>query len=169
MPLGDFTLPLSSAEVLQEGTDLTIISYGPPLYTIEAALHTLKNPGSDLEHLIPKELRNLSVEVIDLRCILPYDIDTVVRSANATGRVIIVHEAGKTGSVGSELSAEIQERCFTRLEAPVMRVTGWECVLLTFLLATDGDYSTPFGMAYEKFYLPEQIRILDAIIQTMQY
>ena len=129
VPVTDFELPLSSAEVLQEGSDLTIISYGPPIYTIETALGTLKSPPPDLEKLIPKSLRGLSVEVIDLRCIVPYDIETVVKSVNKTGRCIIVHEAGKTGGVGSELSAEIQERCFTRLEAPVCRVTGWESVV----------------------------------------
>lgn len=109
-----------------EGADLTIISYGPPLYTIEAALALLRSPTSDIAHLVPRDLRNLSVELIDLRCIQPYDIETIVKSVNKTGRCIVVHEAGKTGGVGGELAAEIQERCFTRLEAPVQRITGWE-------------------------------------------
>lgn len=74
MPTGDYQLPLSSAEVLQEGTDLTIVSYGPPLYTIEGALHLLKNPTEDIKGLIPQDLRNLSVELIDLRTIAPYDV-----------------------------------------------------------------------------------------------
>lgn len=77
-----------------------------------------------------------------------------MKSVNKTGRCIIIHEAGKTGGVGSELSAEIQERCFLKLEAPVQRVTGWD---------------TPFGMAYESFYKPDQIRVLDSIIQVMSY
>ncbi|BGP38031.1 hypothetical protein JCM10449v2_001958 [Rhodotorula kratochvilovae] len=154
VPTGDFELPLSSAEVLREGADLTIISYGPPLYTIETALHHLKHPSEELAALIPESLRNLSVELIDLRTIVPYDIETVVKSVNKTGRCMIVHEAPQSGSVASELSAEIQQRCFLRLEAPVKRLTGWD---------------TPFGLAYEKFYLPDHIRILDGIIETMRY
>lgn len=154
VPVDDYELPLSKAEVLQEGKDLTIVSYGPPLYTIEQALHSLRSPSPDFEKLIPKDLRSLSVEVIDLRTILPYDIDTVVKSVNKTGRCIVMHEAGKTGGVASELAAEIQERCFLRLESPVERLTGWD---------------TPFGMIYEKFYLPDKIRVLDSIIKTMQY
>jgi len=74
VPTGDFELPLSSAEVLREGADLTIVSYGPPLYTIETALHHLKHPSEELAALIPESLRNLSIELIDLRTIVPYDV-----------------------------------------------------------------------------------------------
>lgn len=151
-------MPLCSAEVLQEGKDLTIVSYGPPLYTIESALHHLKHPGQDLEKLIPDDLKGLSVELIDLRTIMPYDvrtislriqalkrskkgryvsrthlarwrceqIETVVKSVNKTGRCIVVHEAPLSGGMGSELAAEIQQRCFLNLEAPVKRLTGWD-------------------------------------------
>lgn len=149
VPTGDFELPLGQAEVLRQGSDVTIISYGPPLYTIERALNLLKDPGggadSELARLVPSELRGLSVEVIDLRTIVPYDIETVVRSVNKTGRCVIVHEAPLAGGMGSELAAEIQQRCFLRLEAPVQRVTGWD---------------TPFGLAYEKFYVPDAIRVV---------
>ncbi|KDE04560.1 hypothetical protein MVLG_05029 [Microbotryum lychnidis-dioicae p1A1 Lamole] len=154
VPVSDYQLPLSSAEILQEGSDLTIISYGPPLYTIEGALHLLANPSEDIQSLVPRDLRGLKVELIDLRTIMPYDIETVVNSVNKTGRCIVVHEAGKMGGVGSELAAEIQQRCFLKLEAPVQRVTGWD---------------TPFGMIYEKMYLPDQVRVLDSIIETMRY
>lgn len=74
VPTGDYQLPLSSAEILQEGSDLTIVSYGPPLYTIETALHLLRNPTEDIEKLVPKDLRGLKVELIDLRTIVPYDV-----------------------------------------------------------------------------------------------
>lgn len=77
VPTGDFQLPLSSAEVLQRGSDLTIVSWGPPLYTIETALHLLKSPPDELDALIPKDLRGLSVELIDLRTIIPYDVSTL--------------------------------------------------------------------------------------------
>ncbi|GAA5996313.1 uncharacterized protein JCM10292_007528 [Rhodotorula paludigena] len=154
VPTTDYELPLGSAEVLREGKDLTIVSYGPPLYTIETALHHLKHPGEELDKLVPQDLRNLSVELIDLRTIVPYDIETVVKSVSKTGRCLIVHEAPQMGSVSSELAAEIQQRCFLHLEAPVKRLAGWD---------------TPFGLAYEKFYLPDHIRILDGIIETMRY
>ena len=120
------------------------------------ALHHLRHPGQDLEKLIPQDLRGLSVELIDLRTIVPYDvsrrdqkilsgieanqlslqIETVVKSVNKTGRCMIVHEAPSAGSVASELAAEIQQRCFLRLEAPVKRLTGWD---------------TPFGVRIESF------------------
>ncbi|GAA6060531.1 hypothetical protein JCM10212_006895, partial [Sporobolomyces blumeae] len=126
VPLDDYELPLSSAEVLREGTDVTIVSYGPPLYTIETALHRIRHPEEDLEKLVPQDLRGLSVELIDLRTIMPYDIETVVKSVNKTGRLIVVHEAPLSGGVASELAAEVQQRCFLRLEAPVKRITGWD-------------------------------------------
>ncbi|GAA5833200.1 hypothetical protein JCM11251_005172 [Rhodosporidiobolus azoricus] len=154
VPTSDYELPLSNAEVLREGTDLTIVTYGPPVYTAEGALHLLKHPSADIESLVPKSLRDLSVELIDLRTIVPYDIETVVKSVNKTGRCLIIHEAPQTGSVASELSAEIQQRCFLRLQAPVKRLTGFD---------------TPFGLAYEKFYVPDHVRILDSIIDTMSY
>lgn len=84
VPTGDYQLPLSSAEILQEGTDLTIVSYGPPLYTIEGALHLLKNPTEDIKALIPEDLRNLSVELIDLRTIAPYDVGAISKSKSLT-------------------------------------------------------------------------------------
>jgi hypothetical protein len=74
VPIDDYELPLSSAEVLKEGSDLTIISWGPPLYTIEGALHLLKHPSADIEKLVPESLRGLNVELIDLRTIIPYDV-----------------------------------------------------------------------------------------------
>lgn len=79
VPTGDFQLDLSLAEVLKKGADLTIVSWGPPLYTIETALHLLQNPSEDLAGLIPQDLRGLSVELIDLRTIMPYDVSTRLR------------------------------------------------------------------------------------------
>jgi 2-oxoisovalerate dehydrogenase E1 component beta subunit len=126
VPVDDYELPLSRADVLQPGSDLTILSWGTPLYTIEQALAILKDQTSPLASLVPTDLRGLSVEVIDLRTIAPYDVETVVESVNKTGRLIVVHEAGQTGGVGAEIAAEVQKRCFLRLEAPVQRVAGWE-------------------------------------------
>ena len=66
------------------------------------------------------------MELIDLRTILPWDVQHIVDSVNKTGRLVIVHEAGMTAGVGAEISAQVQKRCFLKLEAPIRRVTGWE-------------------------------------------
>lgn len=128
VPVGDYTLPLDKAEVMREGKDLTIVSWGTPLYVIEQALHLLRHPTAELAPLVPEALRNLSVELIDLRTVAPYDFETVAASVNKTGRLIVVHEAAKTGGVGAEICADITQRCFFRLESPVRRITGWEYV-----------------------------------------
>lgn len=154
VPAGAYELPLDKAEVVRRGTELTVVSYGTTLYTCELALAMLRNPPAEIAHLVPPELRNISVDLIDLRTIVPFDQETVVESVRKTGRAIVVHEAVQNGGVGAELAARIQENCFTRLEAPVKRVCGWD---------------TPFPLAFEKFYLPDQIRILDAIVETMTY
>jgi 2-oxoisovalerate dehydrogenase E1 component beta subunit len=133
VPLSPYTLPLSSAEILRSGSDLTIVSWGTPLYTIETALSLLSSPPPSLADFIPEDVKKASVEVIDLRTILPWDRDTIVQSVKKTGRLMIVHEAGKIGGVGSEIASVITEECFLHLEAPVKRVTGWEYVAFPFL------------------------------------
>lgn len=86
----------------------------------------MRSPPTSLEPLIPASLRSAKVELIDLRTILPWDVETVVESVRKTRRLVVVHEAGYTGGVGGEIAAEVQKRAFLRLEAPVKRVTGWE-------------------------------------------
>jgi 2-oxoisovalerate dehydrogenase E1 component beta subunit len=88
----------------------------------------LSSPSPPLEPHVPSSLRSAKIELIDLRSILPWDVETITESVNRTGRLIIVHEAGRTAGVGAEISAEVQKRCFLKLNAPVKRVTGWECV-----------------------------------------
>ncbi|KAF8319315.1 pyruvate dehydrogenase [Clavulina sp. PMI_390] len=156
VPLSSYTLPLSSAEILQPGNDLTIVSWGTPLYTIETALSLLANPPKELddEALIPKDVRKASIEVIDLRTILPWDRETVVKSVNKTGRLVVVHEAGKIGGVGTEVAGVVSEECWLKMEAPVKRVCGWD---------------TPVALAYEKFFIPDAVRVMDAIISTLKY
>jgi hypothetical protein len=89
----------------------------------------LGSPEPALQPHVPLSLRSARIELIDLRSILPWDVETVAESVNRTGRLVIVHEAGMTAGVGAEISAEIQKRCFLKLQAPVKRVTGWEYVL----------------------------------------
>lgn len=86
----------------------------------------LSDPPPSLAPHIPQSLRSAKIELIDLRTILPWDAETVVESVKKTGRLVVVHEAGKTGGVGGEIAAEVQKKAFLRMEAPVRRVTGWE-------------------------------------------
>ncbi|EJD02274.1 pyruvate dehydrogenase [Fomitiporia mediterranea MF3/22] len=147
VPIDDFQLPLSSAEVLTRGSDLTLLSWGTPLYHCETAMHLLTSPPPTLFPYIPNSLRSANIELIDLRTILPWDVETIEESVKRTGRLVIVHEASVTGGVGAEIAAEIQKRCFLRLKAPVKRVAAWDL---------------PAALQYEKFLIPDAIRVLDA-------
>lgn len=115
VPVGAYELPLSKAEVLKEGSDVTIISYGQPLYNCMAAIQRAEQ---DL---------GISAELIDLRTIYPWDRETIFKSVRKTGRAIVVHESMVNAGVGAEVAAAIQEDpdTFVRLEAPVKRVAGW--------------------------------------------
>jgi 2-oxoisovalerate dehydrogenase E1 component beta subunit len=115
VPTVRYTLPLSKAEVLREGDDVTIISYGQPLYKCMAAIERAKE---DL---------GITAELIDLRTVYPWDKECVFRSVRKTGRCIVVHEAMINAGIGAEVAAAIQEdpQTFIRLEAPVARVAGW--------------------------------------------
>jgi len=129
VPREAYTLPLDTADVLKNGKDLTVISYGQPLYLCSAAIEALE-----------KDIKGLSIELIDLRAIYPWDRKTVMESVNKTGRAIVVHESMYNAGVGAEVAASIQEGAFLRLEAPVARVTG---------------YSTHPGLIFEKFNIPD--------------
>lgn len=115
VPTMPYTLPLSKAEVLKEGSDVTVISYGQPLYKCMAAIEQVEKTAG------------VKVELIDLRTIYPWDKETVLASVRKTGRCIVVHEAPVNAGVGAEIAAAIQEdaETFVRMEAPVMRVAGW--------------------------------------------
>lgn len=115
VPEAAYELPLSKAEVLKEGKDVTVISYGQPIYNCLAAIQRAE---ADL---------GISAELIDLRTVYPWDKQTVFESVRKTGRVIVVHESMVNAGVGAEVAAAIQEDpdTFVRLEAPVGRVAGW--------------------------------------------
>jgi 2-oxoisovalerate dehydrogenase E1 component beta subunit len=102
------------------------VTWGTPVYHCEAAIELLSSPPPSLEAHVPASLRSVKVELIDLRTILPWDVETLVGSVQRTRRLVVVHEAGRTGGVGAEIGAEIMKRCFLRLEAPAKMVTSWE-------------------------------------------
>lgn len=143
VPQGDFSLPIDKAEILKEGKDLTVISYGQPMYLCSEALQSLE-----------KEMKGLSIELIDLRAIYPWDRETVLKSVNKTGRAVIVHESMLNAGVGAEMAASIQEGAFLKLEAPVARVAGWD---------------VHPGLIFEKFNIPDIVRIYDAMKRTLNY
>ena len=142
VPTEPYTLNIDKAEVLREGKDLTIISYGTPLYTCQNAITAAEKDFG------------CSVELIDLRAIYPWDRPTIMESVNKTGRCIVVHESMVNFGVGAEVAATVQDKCFLRLEAPVQRVAGW---------------STHAGLAYEKFNIPDVARVYDSIRTVLEY
>ena len=126
VPIDDYEIPLGKAEVLIPGADLTLLTWGTPVYHCETAIHMLSNPPDALAPHVPSAARSAKIELIDLQTILPWDVELIEASVRRTGRLVIVHEASRTGGVGGEIAAEIQKRCFLKLNAPVKRVTGWE-------------------------------------------
>jgi len=132
VPEGHFTVPLGKAAIAREGAAATIITYGT---MVHVALTAVAETGID-------------AEIIDLRSIVPLDIDAVVASVDKTGRCVIVHEATRFGGFGGEVSALIQERCFYRLEAPITRVAGFD---------------TPYPHAFEWDYFPGPDRVAKAL------
>jgi 2-oxoisovalerate dehydrogenase E1 component beta subunit len=137
VPEGHYTVPIGKAAVAREGGDVTILCYGT---MVHVALATAEAEGVD-------------AEVIDLRTIVPVDIETIEASVKKTGRCIVLHEATRTGGFGAELAALVQERCFYHLEAPVQRVTGFD---------------TPYPHSLEWAYFPGPIRLGLAIKKAME-
>jgi 2-oxoisovalerate dehydrogenase E1 component beta subunit len=128
--------------VLREGTDATVVAYGPLVPVALAAADAAAEDGH-------------SIEVIDLRSISPIDFDTVTASAKKTGRLVVAHEAPTFGGIGGEIAARISERAFLSLEAPVIRV---------------GGFHMPYPVAkVEEDYLPGIDRILEALDRALAY
>ena len=126
VPIDDYSIPLGQAETLISGSDVTLLTWGTPVYHCETAINFLNTPPEALAKHVPEPLRKARIELIDLRTILPWDVNAIEESVNKTGRLVIIHEAGKTAGVGAEIGAEIQKRCFLKLKAPVQRIAGWE-------------------------------------------
>ena len=141
----DLTSPPSdpfTAHVLREGTDATVVAYGPLVPVALAAAAAAAEDGH-------------SVEVIDLRSVSPMDFDTVTASVQKTGRLVVAHEAPTFGGIGGELAARVSERAFLSLQAPVMRV---------------GGFHLPYPVArMEEHYLPDIDRILESLDRALAY
>ncbi|HZG10034.1 MAG TPA: alpha-ketoacid dehydrogenase subunit beta [Allosphingosinicella sp.] len=137
VPDGHYTVPLGKAAVAREGNEVTILAYGT---MVHVAIATAEAEGID-------------AEVIDLRSIVPVDIETIEASVKKTGRCVVFHEATRTAGFGAELSALVQERCFYHLEAPVARVTG---------------YDTPYPHSMEWAYFPGPVRLGLALKKTLE-
>lgn len=133
---GHYTVPLGKAAIRRAGSAVTVLAYGTMVYVAQAAV----------------EETGIDAEIIDLRTLLPLDLDTIVASVKKTGRCVVVHEATLTSGFGAELSTLVQENCFYHLEAPVARVTGWD---------------TPYPHAQEWEYFPGPARVGRALIETM--
>jgi 2-oxoisovalerate dehydrogenase E1 component beta subunit len=137
VPEGHFTVPLGKAAIRRNGAAITILAYGTMVYVAEAAA---AETGID-------------AEIIDLRTLVPLDLETIVASVNKTGRCVVIHEATLTSGFGAELAALVQEHCFFHLEAPIIRVAGWD---------------TPYPHAQEWDYFPGPVRLGRALVEAME-
>jgi len=137
VPEGHYRVPLGKAAVVRPGEDVTVLAYGT---MVHVAIAGIADSGID-------------AELIDLRSIVPLDIDTIVESVRKTGRCVILHEASRFGGFGGELAALVQERCFYHLESPVERVAGWD---------------TPYPHAFEWDYFPGPARLAGALVRMME-
>jgi 2-oxoisovalerate dehydrogenase E1 component beta subunit len=137
VPQGRYAIPLGEASVRREGREVTVLAYGTMVYVAQAAA----------------EETGVDAEVIDLRTLLPLDLDAITTSVKKTGRCLVVHEATLTSGFGAELTALVQEHCFYHLEAPIERVTGWD---------------TPYPHAQEWDYFPGPARVGAVLKRVME-
>ncbi|MCX8103796.1 MAG: alpha-ketoacid dehydrogenase subunit beta [Candidatus Bipolaricaulota bacterium] len=140
VPEGDYTVPIGKASLVREGTDVTVISWGAMVRICLQAI---------------AQLEGISVELVDLRTLAPLDIETVLSSVAKTGRAVIVQEAPRTCSLSSELTALINERLLLQLQAPVVRVTGY-------------DTHIPY-LTMEQYYLPDAGRVQKGIERALSF
>lgn len=137
VPDGHYAVPIGKAAVRRGGEEVTILTYGTMVYVAEAAV----------------EASGIDAEIIDLRSLLPLDLDTIRASVEKTGRCIVIHEATRTSGFGAELIAEVQEACFWHLKAPLIRIAGWDA---------------PYPHAQEWDYFPSTDRICRALQKVME-
>lgn len=141
VPEGDYTIDLGKAEVVQQGEHITLVAWGAQIEVVTKAMNMAQAQG-------------VSCELIDLRTLLPWDRETVAKSVMKTGRLLISQEAPLTGGFASEIAASIQEACFLYLESPISRVCGLD---------------TPYPLAHEKEYMPDELKVYEAIMKSVQF
>lgn len=141
VPEGEHLIPLGQAKVVRSGQQVTVIAWSAMVATALAAAEKGQRRGFDLE-------------VIDMRTLVPFDEATILASVAKTGRVVIVHEAPRTSGFGAELAATIAEKAILHLQAPIVRVTGFD---------------TPFPYTLEHEYLPDPDRVLDAVERVVTF
>jgi len=137
VPEGHYRVELGKAATVREGEAVTILCYGTMVHVVAATIEEL----------------GVDAEIIDLRTLVPLDIEAIEASVKKTGRCMIVHEATRTSGFGAELSALVQERCFYHLEAPIARVTGFD---------------TPYPHSLEWAYFPGPVRIREALNKLLK-
>lgn len=137
MPDGYYSVPIGKAAIRREGAAVSVLAYGTMVHVAQAAANEA----------------DVDAEIIDLRTLVPLDIETITASVAKTGRLVVVHEATRTSGFGAELAAEVQERCFYHLEAPILRVTGWD---------------TPYPHAQEWDYFPGPDRVGRALRKVLE-
>tara|TARA_B100000965_G_C19542286_1_gene736148 strand:- start:318 stop:1322 length:1005 start_codon:yes stop_codon:yes gene_type:complete len=137
VPAGHYAVPLGKANIVRPGAAVTVLAYGTMVYVAQAAA---ADTGVD-------------AEIIDLRTLVPLDLDTITASVRKTGRCLVVHEATLTSGYGAELTALVQETCFHHLEAPVTRIAGWD---------------TPYPHAQEWDYFPGPARVGRALQEILE-
>ncbi len=135
VPDEEYTVPIGKANIAREGNDVVVFAYGAMLHVALEAAELAAAKG-------------INVEVVDIRTIVPFDIETIINSVKKTGRVVILHEACKTCGFGAEIAAQIAERCILSLKAPILRVAGFD---------------VPFPYVLEDEYMPNANRVLTAI------
>ena len=143
LPAEDYVVPIGKANVRRKGKDLTILTWGSMIYVADDAANELQRDGA-------------SVEVIDLRSILPFDEECILESVAKTNRVIILHEAPMTGGAGAEFAARIAEKAFDYLDAPVKRVAAL-------------DVPSPYSPPLEAYVLPNRDKVLAAARELLAY
>ena len=142
VPIDDYELPLCQAEVIREGTDVTVVGWGGHLQVLTKACN------------MAYEQHGINCELIDLQTIVPWDKTTIENSVKKTGKLIVSHEAPITCGFGAEIVASIQDSCFLYLESPIQRVCG---------------YDTPFPLVFEKYYIPDAYKNLSAIQKVVEF
>jgi pyruvate/2-oxoglutarate/acetoin dehydrogenase E1 component len=143
LPSGEYTVPIGKARIAREGSDMSIITYGSTVWTALEAAETLEEEGA-------------SVEVVDLRTLLPLDRETVCASARKTSRVLLLHEDTRTGGMAGELAATISENVFEYLDAPIVRVTA-------------PDTPAPYSPPLEEAFLPNAEKVLEKARWLLRY